>query len=159
MATESVSFEMDASPENVWQVTGEQWDGVSRIIPSISESELIDGTTVEEGVARRCTLAEPTFGMEFVEERLVELEPPRTFTYEMLEPPFPMRRLGNRWSVEASGTGTRLTLQPFAELRGRPLTKWLEGFVLKRLINSLESDQQEMRVAIERAANDLEAEE
>ena len=91
-------------------------------------------------MARRCYLTEPTFRTEFVEERLIDWEPSRSFTYEMIDPPFPLRRLGNKWTVEPNGDGTRLTMEPFAELKARPLTAWFEGFVLHRMIASLESD-------------------
>lgn len=156
MATERVTIDLDASPENVWEVIGERWDEIDRIVPSISHSELIDGTEVGAGAARRCDLTEPSVGMEFVAERLIAWDPPRTFTYEMIDPPFPLRRLGNKWTVEARDTGTRLTMEPFAELRARPLMRWLEGIVLRRMIASLESDRGEMRMSIERAANTVE---
>ena len=82
--------------------------------------------------------------------------PATNVTYEMIDPPFPMRRLGNTWTIEANGTGTRLTLRPFVELKARPLTKRLEGFVLRRLMKDLESDQRRMKAAVERAVDDLE---
>lgn len=153
MASERVVLDLDAPPEAVWLVTGERWDEVSRIIPSISDSRLVEGTAVDLGVARRCDLNEPRFGMEFIEERLIDWDPPRSFTYEMIDPPFPLGRLGNTWSVEENGHGSRVVMEPFAELRGRPLTAWLEGVVLRRMIASLESDQQAMKDAIEAAAN------
>lgn len=156
MASDRVTFDINAPPENVWEVTGGLWDEVFRIIPSISDSWLVEGSTVELGAARRCDLNEPTFGMEYVEERLTNWEPPHSFTYEMINPPFPLRRLGNTWSVEAYGAGTRLLMEPFIELRGRPLTRWFEGFVLRRMVASLESDQLTMKDAIEDAANELE---
>lgn len=156
MAAERVSLDIDASPEDVWRVTGERWNEIFRIVPSISDSRLIEGTNIEPGVARRCDLTEPTFGMEFVEERLIGWEPPRTFTYEMIDPPFPLQRLGNRWTIEANDPGTRLTMEPYAELRARAVTGWLEGFVLRRMVGSLESDQAEMRRSIEHAANAVE---
>lgn len=156
MASEHVTFHLNAPPENVWRVTGGLWDEVFRIIPGISDSRLTEGSTVELGAARRCDLNEPTFGMDYVEERLTNWEPPHSFTYEMIDPPFPLRRLGNTWSVEANGAGTRLLMEPFTELRGRPLTGWLEGYVLRRMVASLESDQPPMKDAIEEAANQLE---
>lgn len=156
MASERIALDIDAPPEAVWLVTGERWDEVFRIIPSISDSSLIEGSTVELSAVRRCDLTEPTFGMEFVDERLIAWEPPDSFAYEMIDPPLPLRRLGNTWSVEGNGDESRLIMEPFVELRGRPLTAWLEGFVLRRMIASLESDQQAMKDAIEAAANKLE---
>lgn len=154
MASATVSFRVEARPADVWRVVGERWDEMSRLVPTISHSELVDGTEVGAGAARRCTLSNPVAGMEYVEERLVEWDPPATFLYEVIDPPFGMRRLGNRWTVEPSGTATRLTMEPFVELRGRPLTRPFERLVLRWMIRDLRSDVEEMRTRVERAANE-----
>lgn len=154
MASATVSFRVEARPADVWRVVGERWDEMSRLVPTISHSELVDETEVCAGAARRCTLSNPVAGMEYVEERLVEWEPPATFLYAVIDPPFGMRRLGNRWTVEPSGTATRLTMEPFVELRGRPLTRPFERLVLRWMIRDLRSDVEEMRTRVERAANE-----
>lgn len=155
MSTDSVVFDIDASPEEVWRVTGEQWGEVHRLIPRISNSVLTSDDGVREGATRRCTLSESTAGLEEIDERLVFMDPPETFTYELLDPPFPLQRLTNTWAIEPTDTGTRLTLRPLLELRGRPFTTWLEGFALRRMMADLEDDQQAMKGAIEAAVAEL----
>lgn len=155
MSTDSVAFDIDASPEDVWRVTGEQWDEVHRLIPRVSNSVLTSDDGVREGATRRCTLAESTAGMDEIDERLVFMDPPEIFTYELLDPPFPLRRLTNTWTIEPTETGSRLTLTPRLELPGGILTTWLEGFALRRLMVDLEADQRAMKSAIEEAVANL----
>lgn len=153
MASNSVTLELDAAPEDVWRVTGERWDLVFRLVPRISQSELLSDGVVEEGAVRQCTLSTPAAGMREIEERLVAYDPPRSFSYAVLDPPFPLRRLVNTWTIEASNGGTRLTLRPTVELQGGPLAGRLEGLVLWQLLRELESDVGSMTQAIERAAH------
>lgn len=156
MSTESVAFDLDAPPDAVWHVTGERWGDVHRLIPRVSNSVLTNDDGVREGATRRCTLTESTAGMEEINERLVYMDPPTTFTYELLDPPFPLRRLTNTWTIEPTDTGSRLTLTPRLELTGGFFTNWLEGIAIRRLMADLEADQQAMKDAIEAAIAELE---
>ena len=155
MASDTVSFHVDAAPADVWRVAGERWDEVYRLVPRISRSVLTSDGGIREGATRRCSLSEPALGMDHIDERLVGWDPPRSFAYEVIDPPFPLRRLGNSWTVEPEGDGTRLSLTPTVELRGRPVTRPLEGIVLRRTIRRLESDLRGLSAGIEGAVDDL----
>lgn len=150
--TLDVELRVDAHPAAVWRVVGDRWGDVHELLPRLESSRLIDASRPGVGVSRECRLAEPVMGMRQVRERLVAWEPPRSFTYELLRPPFPIARLRNEWRVEADGAGTRLTLSPAIELRGGAASRWLRGAVLASLLRELEKDMEEMRVRVERAA-------
>lgn len=156
MAVEPVTFEIEAALDDVWRVIGERWDEVHRIVPRISDSFLTNDVGIGKGATRRCVLSNPAAGMDEVEERIIRWDPPRSFIYELLDPPFPLRRLTNTWSLEATDAGTRLALEPELQLRGRPFTKPLEGLVLRWMMADLASDQRAMKGAIEAAVADLE---
>lgn len=77
-----------AGAEDVWQLVRD-FDGLPGWHPAISASELSTGTATEVGAVRRLTLADGGV----VVERLVTLDDTaRSYTYEILESPFSVRR-------------------------------------------------------------------
>jgi hypothetical protein len=77
-----------ASAAEVWRVVRD-FDGLPGWHPAIAASELTSGTAAEVGALRRLTLADGGV----VVERLVTLDDgDRSYTYEILESPFAVRR-------------------------------------------------------------------
>lgn len=77
-----------ASADDVWHLVRD-FDGVPGWHPAIAASELTSGTAAEVGAVRRLTLADGGI----VVERLVSLDDgDRSYTYEILESPFAVRR-------------------------------------------------------------------
>ncbi|MGX1274596.1 SRPBCC family protein [Streptomyces phaeoluteigriseus] len=89
MAHTYVSAVVPATAEAVWQVV-RPFDGLSRWYPAIASSVLEKGGPAEIGALRRLRFAG---GDTEVLERLTALDDARrTFTYELVEHPFPVRR-------------------------------------------------------------------
>lgn len=77
-----------ASADEVWCLVRD-FDGLPGWHPAIAASELTGGTAAEVGVLRRLTLADGGL----VVERLLTLDDTeRSYRYEILESPFPIRR-------------------------------------------------------------------
>jgi ribosome-associated toxin RatA of RatAB toxin-antitoxin module len=77
-----------ADADEVWQLVRD-FDGLPGWHPGIGASELTSGTAAEVGVVRRLTLGDGGI----VVERLVALDDgARSYTYEILEGPFAVRR-------------------------------------------------------------------
>ncbi|MGH3910770.1 MAG: SRPBCC family protein [Pseudonocardiaceae bacterium] len=77
-----------ASADDVWQLVRD-FDGAPGWHPAIAASELTSGTAAEVGAVRRLTLADGGI----VVERLVTLDDgDRSYTYEISESPFAVRR-------------------------------------------------------------------
>lgn len=77
-----------ADADDVWQLVRD-FDGLPGWHPAISASELSTGTAAEVGAVRRLTLADGGI----VVERLLTLDDAaRSYTYEILDSPFAVRR-------------------------------------------------------------------
>ena len=156
MASQSVTFDLDASPAAVWAVVGERWGAVDEVLPVVVASTVTekgeDGPRV--GTTRECELAERLAGTSDPVERLVAWHPPRTLTYESVSPTFPVRRLSWEWTVEPRGDRSRLTVTPTVEVRGGGLTGWLADSILDDVVATLAADRDWTRANVERAARD-----
>lgn len=77
-----------AGADDVWRVVRD-FNGLPGWHPAIADSELTSGAAAEVGAVRRLTLADGGV----VVERLVTLDDAdRSYTYEILESPFAVRR-------------------------------------------------------------------
>ncbi|MGH4026857.1 MAG: SRPBCC family protein [Pseudonocardiaceae bacterium] len=77
-----------ASADEVWRLVRD-FNGLPGWHPAIDNSELTEGASAEVGAVRRLTLADGGV----VVERLVTLDDSdRSYTYEILESPFQVRR-------------------------------------------------------------------
>ncbi|MEU7151994.1 SRPBCC family protein [Streptomyces sp. NPDC045456] len=89
MARTYVSAVVPATAETVWQVV-RPFDGLPQWHPAIAAGELEEGGATAVGALRRLRFAG---GDTTVLERLTALDDTaRTFTYELVEHPFPVRR-------------------------------------------------------------------
>lgn len=77
-----------ASADEVWAIIRD-FDGLAAWMPPISASSLDSGTAAEVGAVRRLTLGD---GGVVVERLLVLDDADRSYTYEILESPFAVRR-------------------------------------------------------------------
>lgn len=89
MATIHEAIEIDASPEEVWDVAGDP-GRIADWLPALTSSQA-------DGAARECTM---TNGAELKEHILEHSDEKRSYTYEIVEAPVPLRAYRSRFAVE-----------------------------------------------------------
>jgi len=117
----TVSKVVDASPESVWEVTGEPGD-ISDWHPAIDSSE-----ASPNGDRRRCELADGGT----LEEEIVARDPSEyEYTYRIESSPMPLDRYVSTFRLESENGGTRIEWTAEFETDGPPgaeLEKEIQG--------------------------------
>jgi hypothetical protein len=157
MASQSVTFDLDATPEAVWHVVGERWGEADRTLPFVTDCRVTDGGegSPRPGTTREVTFAARVAGADEATERLVAWHSPRSLAYETVTPTFPVSRLAWEWRVDPRGeVRSRLTVTPTVEVRGGALTGWLADSMLDDVVETLAGARDRVRATVERAARE-----
>ena len=97
------NIDLDASPEQVWHVLSD-FGALYRWAPNIDDSGLTGDQTEGVGTTRRVRAGRVT-----VTERVTHWEPSRRLSYAIEGLPL-VKSASNTWTVEQSGSGSRVWL-------------------------------------------------
>ncbi len=105
-----LSVDVDAPPGAMWQVVSDL-GAISRFVPTLVRSDLVDHVTPREGAVRACA---DTSGRQW-EEVCTAFEPRARrlrlrFRTEADNFPYPMQRMHGGWEVAPRGEGSRVTV-------------------------------------------------
>ncbi len=99
MGSVQKSIEIQASPEQVWDLVGDT-GGISAWVPALAQSE-----TTDDGLTRSCTMQD---GTKFYEDILNQDDDARLYEYTVRDGVMPMTGFRGSIKVEESGAGSRI---------------------------------------------------
>ncbi|ORW90448.1 cyclase [Mycobacterium sp. IEC1808] len=130
MADVRRSRSIAARPQQIWDVLAD-FGAISSWAGNVDHSCILfagaDGAAV--GTARRVQVKR-----DALVERITEFDPPRALAYDVEGLPSRVRRMTNRWTLDAAPSGsTVVTLTSTVEIGARPVQKLTEGVLCRFL--------------------------
>jgi hypothetical protein len=123
---------VSATPSAVWRVLGE-FGAISGWAANVDHSCLLTGQAEGVGTVRRIQAGRTT-----IVERVVAWEPPSILTYSLEGLPPIVRSATNTWVIEATPTGSRLSLISRVDAGPRPRQRLVAAAIGRRLARASE---------------------
>ena len=121
------SIEVEAPAEEVWAVLAD-FGAIARWAGPVDHSCVVTEQAEGVGTVRRIQA-----GSNTVIERVVDWQAPSTLAYQIEGLPPVLRSVVNRWTVEANGSGSRVTLDTAVNAGPRPPQRVVARVVGRRL--------------------------
>ncbi|MEL6106529.1 MAG: SRPBCC family protein [Planctomycetota bacterium] len=120
---------IDAAPQQVWSITGEDFANIDKWISGVNAS-IGSGQGVNGSLCTERTCVPSYRGFKDTTERLVEFDPAaRRLKYQIVEGlPGMVEYATNEWTHEAKGEGTQVTMRIKMRLNG------VMGFAMKPML-------------------------
>lgn len=143
MRTYTQTLTVDTPREQVWKAAGERFGDVAAWAPGLDASRMANGATPEVGQRRACEPSESLVGMDAIEEEITAWDPPRSFSYRVFDPPFPLAWMEAMWMFEALGKRTEVAVRVEVGIHGGRVLDPLAALVWHTSLKPLMRDSLE----------------